>query len=198
MTKIDWRYMTRAMIIFVLALIVAVTMGIAGDRYQTAQLEKYDRSLSELRFTHKLYNNLVKDIDLIEQYRTLFNGYKSSGLVGEERRLSWIESLKATNKVIKLPNFTYRLLPQEKFERPGLRVKRGVEVNSAPMLLNMGLLHEEDIFTVFDGLRLSIESLFAVDSCILTRSAGLGQPLDTQRANLSANCVIRWVTIDAS
>jgi hypothetical protein len=190
--------MTRAMIIFVLALIVAVAMGIAGDRYQTAQLEKYDRSLSELRFTHKLYNNLVKDIDLIEQYRTLFNGYKSSGLVGEERRLSWIESLKATNKVIKLPNFTYRLLPQEKFERPGLRVKRGVEVNSAAMHLNMGLLHEEDIFTVFDGLRLSIKSLFSVDSCILIRSAGLGQPLDTQRANLSANCVIRWVTIDAS
>ena len=78
MTKIDWRYMTRAMIIFVLALIVAVMMGIAGDRYQTAQLEKYDQSLSELHFTHKLYNNLVKDIDLIEQYRTLFNGYKAS------------------------------------------------------------------------------------------------------------------------
>ncbi len=198
MTKIDWRYMARAMIILVLTLIVAVMISIAGDQYQAAQQEKYDQSLSKLRFTHRLYNNLVKDIDLLEQYRTLFNGYKSSGLVGEERRLSWIESLKATNKAIKLPNFTYRLLPQEKFERPGLRLRRGVEVNSAAMQLNMGLLHEEDIFSVFEGLRLSIESLFAVDSCILIRNAKLGKPLDTQRANLSANCVIRWVTIDAS
>jgi hypothetical protein len=198
MIKIDWRYMARAVIILVLTVIVAVMISVAGDQYQAAQQEKYAQSLSRLRFTHRLYNNLVKDIDLIEQYRTLFNGYQSSGLVGKERRLSWIESLKATNKVIKLPNFTYRLLPQEKFERPGLPVKRGVEVNSAAMQLNMGLLHEEDIFSVFDGLRLSIESLFAVDSCILIRNAKLGQPLDTQKANLSANCVIRWVTIDAS
>ena len=190
--------MARAMIILVLTLIVAVMISVAGDQYQAAQQEKYAQSLSRLRSTHRLYNNLVKDIDLIEQYRTLFNGYQSSGLVGKERRLSWIESLKATNKVIKLPNFTYRLLPQEKFERPGLQIKRGVEVNSAAMRLNMGLLHEEDIFSVFDGLRLSIESLFAVDSCILIRNADLNQPLNTQRANLSATCVIRWVTLDAS
>lgn len=189
--------MARAMIIFALTLIIAVMMSVAGDRYQAAQQEKYDQSLSALRFTHKLYNNLVKDIDLLEQYRTLFNGYKSSGLVGEERRLSWIESLEATNKVIKLPNLSYRLLPQEKFERPGLVVKRGVEVNSAAMELNMSLLHEEDIFSVFEGLRLSIKNLFVVDSCILTRKKELGRPLDTKRTNLTANCVIRWVTIDA-
>jgi len=197
MIKIDLRYMARAMIIFVLTLVIAVAMSVAGDRYQAAQQEKYDQSLSALRFTHKLYNNLVKDIDLLEQYRTLFNGYKSSGLVGGERRLSWIESLEATNKVIKLPNLRYRLLPQEKFERPGLIVKRGVEVNSAAMELKMGLLHEEDIFSVFEGLRLSIKNLFVVDSCILTRNRELGWPLDTKRANLTANCVIRWVTIDA-
>ena len=197
MIKIDWRYMARAIIIFVLTLVIAVMMSVAGDRYQAAQQEKYDQSLSTLRFTHKLYNNLVKDIDLLEQYRTLFNGYKSSGLVGGERRLSWIESLEDTNKVIKLPNLSYRLLPQEKFERPGLIVKRGVEVNSAAMELKMGLLHEEDIFSVFEGLRLSIKSLFVVDSCILTRNRELGRPLDTKRANMKANCVIRWVTIDA-
>ena len=189
--------MARAMIIFVLTLVTAVMMVVAGDLYQAAQQEKYDQSLSALRFTHNIYNNLVKDIDLLEQYRTLFNGYQSSGLVGEERRLSWIESLEATNKVIKLPNLSYRLLPQEKFERPGLIVKRGVEVNSAAMELNMGLLHEEDIFSVFEGLRLSIKNLFVVDSCILTRNRELGWPLDTKRANLTANCVIRWVTIDA-
>ncbi len=189
--------MARALIIFALTLVIAVMMSVAGNRYQAAQQEKYDQALSALRFTHKLYNNLVKDIDLLEQYRTLFNGYKSSGLVGEERRLSWIESLEATNKVIKLPNLSYRLLPQEKFERPGLVVKSGVEVNSAAMELNMGLLHEEDIFSVFEGLRLSIKNLFVVDSCILIRKKELGKPLDTRRVNLTANCVIRWVTIDA-
>ncbi len=81
MIKLDWRYMARAMIIFALTLVIAAMMSVAGDRYQAAQQEKYDQSLSALRFTHNIYNNLVKDIDLLEQYRTLFNGYKASGLV---------------------------------------------------------------------------------------------------------------------
>ena len=64
------------------------------------------------------------------------------------------------------------------------------------MMLNMDLLHEEDILTVFETLRLSIKNLFTVDSCALSRKGVVGGTLDTQKANLSANCVIRWLTID--
>jgi hypothetical protein len=196
MSKIDWRYLQQAIIVFVLAVIVAVLMAITADRFRAAQKKDYDQSLATLQSTYRDYSGLVNDIDLLEQYRTLFIGYKSTGLVGDERRLSWIESLKRTNARIRLPLMKYQLRPQEKFERPGLTLKRGVELSSAPMLLNMDLLHEEDILTVFETLRLSIKNLFTVDSCVLSRKGAVGGTLDTQKANLSANCVIRWLTID--
>jgi len=196
MSKIDWRYLQQAIIVFILAVIVAVLMAIAGDRYRATQKNEYEQSLATLQSTYREYNGLVNDIDLLEHYRTLFLGYKSTGLVGDERRLSWIESLKRTNAKVRLPLMTYQLRPQEKFERPGLTVNRGVELFSAPMMLNMDLLHEEDILTVFETLRLSIKNLFTVDSCVLSRRGAFGGSLDTHRANLSANCVIRWLTID--
>ena len=196
MSKIDWRYLQQAIIVFILAVIVAVLMAIAADRYQATQKNEYEQSLATLQSTYREYNGLVKDIDLLEQYRTLFIDYKSTGLVGDERRLSWIESLKRTNAKVRLPLMKYQLRAQEKFERPGLTVNKGVELSSAPMTLNMDLLHEEDILTVFETLRLSIKNLFTVDSCVLSRRAAFGASLDTQRANLSANCVIRWLTID--
>ena len=65
------------------------------------------------------------------------------------------------------------------------------------MDLNMGLLHEEDLFALLEGLRLSIKNLFTVDSCIINRSGGVDQKLATKSTNLSANCQLRWVTIDA-
>ena len=65
------------------------------------------------------------------------------------------------------------------------------------MLLSMDLLHEEDLFAVLEGLKLSIKNLFTVDSCSLTRSAGVDKSLDTKSANLNSICKIRWVTIDA-
>jgi len=196
MNNFDWRYLRQAMIIFIVAIVVAALMGIAADRFRAAQKEKYQQSLAVLESTYRKYNRLVNDIDLLEQYRTLFVDYKSSGLVGDERRLSWIESLERTNSRIKLPRMTYRLMPQQDFQRPGLKLDRSVILTSAPMVLNMDLLHEEDIFSVFEGLRLSIKNLFTVDSCKLTRKGTIGLPLDTQEANLTASCVIRWVTIN--
>jgi hypothetical protein len=195
--KIDWFYLRRPLITLGAGFLIALMLMLAGYQYEKTKSEEYQKTLSTLRSTHKLYSNLVRDIDLLDQYRKLYNDYRSSGLVGKERRLSWIESLESTNEVLRLPTLTYSLLPQEAFERPGFKVKRGVVVQSSPMDLSMGLLHEEDLFAVLEGLRLSISNLFTVDSCEISRLSDVESSLDTRRANLRTKCTISWVTIDA-
>ena len=197
MNRIDWFYLKRPLIIFGAAILISVALALAGDQYEKTQHEEYQQALSTLQSTHKLYSNIINDIDLLEQYRNLYTRYKASGLVGKERRLSWVESLESTNWVLRLPTLTYSLLPQEDFKRPGFTLKRGVAVKSSPMDLNIGLLHEEDLFALLEGLRLSIKNLFTVESCRLTRQTTIHRSLDTRRANLDAQCTIRWVTIDA-
>ena len=197
MNSIDWRYLRRPLITFGVAILLSVAMAGAGLHFQQVQYEGYQQAESTLRSTHQLYRNLVNDIDLLEQYRALYTDYKASGLVGEERRLSWIESLESTNNVLRLPTLTYNLQPQEEFERPDFKELRGVDVKSSPMELTIGLLHEEDLFALLEGLRLSIKNLFTVDSCSINRQTDLTRSLDTKRANLVSKCTIRWVTIDA-
>ncbi len=179
------------------SLLIFAALVLAGYQYEKMQSEKYEKALSTLRTTHKIYSNMVNDIDLLDQYRNQYNDYRASGLVGKERRLSWIESLESTNEVLRLPTLTYELNPQEEFKRPGFKAKRGVEVSSSPMDLSIGLLHEEDLFALLEGLRLSISSLFTVDSCSMIRQSGVSASLDTKKANLMTDCRIRWVTIDA-
>ena len=196
MSKIDWLYLKRPIIIFFAAFLSSMAFAVVGYQYEKSQNEDYQQALSTLRSTHKLYRNIVNDIDLLEQYRALYKDYRSTGLVGKERRLSWIESLESTNEVLRLPTLTYSLLPQEQFKRPGFKVKRDVSVLSSPMELSMGLLHEEDLFALLEGLRLSIRNLFTVESCTMTRASGIENPLDTKSANLTTDCTIRWITID--
>ncbi|RLA29369.1 MAG: hypothetical protein DRR15_16340, partial [Gammaproteobacteria bacterium] len=131
MNKVDWQYLRQAMIIFIVTIVVAALMGITADRFRAAQKKGYQQSLAALKSTHRQYSGLVNDIDLLEQYRTLFIDYKSTGLVGDERRLSWIESLERTNSRIQLPKMTYRLMPQQDFQRPGLKLDRSVILTSA-------------------------------------------------------------------
>jgi hypothetical protein len=181
----------------VVAAVVSVAIALLGYQYEKAQREEYQAALSTLRSTHKLYSNIINDIDLLDQYRNLYSEYKSSGLVGDERRLSWIESLESTNEVLRLPTLTYNLNPQEDFVRPGFKLKRGVAVMSSSMDLSIGMLHEEDLFALLEGLRLSIRNLFTVDSCSIIRISAVDRSLDTKKANLRSDCTIRWVTIDA-
>ncbi len=198
MGGIDWFYLRRPIILLLAAIGVSAALAFVGWQYESIQNEKYQTALSQLQSTHRIYRNIVNDIDLIDQYRSLYNDYKSSGLVGEERRLSWIESLESTNEVLRLPTLSYALNPQEEFERPKFRPKRGVEVRSSPMELSMGMMHEEDLFALLEGLRLSIRNLFTVDSCQISRDTPVDRSLETRRSNLRSNCTIRWVTIDAS
>ena len=197
MNKIDWFYLKGPLILLMVSILIFIALFIGGYQYEKMQAEKYDKAVISLRATHRIYSSMVNDIDLLDQYRSLYNGYKSSGLIGKERRLSWIESLEATNNVLRLPTLTYNLNPQEPFQRPGFQVHRGVEVNSSPMELQMGLLHEEDLFALLEGLRQSISNLFTVDSCSINRLSPVDSSLDTKRANLMTKCLIRWVTIDA-
>ena len=182
---------------FALSMALSVVLVGAAYYFESMQSEEYQISLSSLTSTHNLYKNMVNDLDLLEQYKSLYETYKADGMLGGERRLSWIESLQGTNDVLRLPSLTYNLLPQEKFLRPGLKVLRKVELKSSPMELSMGMLHEEDLFAILEGLRLSIKNLFTVDSCSLTRSISVETSLDTKRANLQSKCLIRWVTINA-
>ena len=197
MNKIDWFYLRRPIIIIVVSIVVSIAFALAGYHYEKTQREEYEVALSTLRSTHKLYSNIINDIDLLDQYRSLYSEYKSSGLVGEERRLSWIETLESTNDVLRLPTLTYRLDPQEDFKRPGFKLKRGVAVMSSPMDLTIGMLHEEDLFALLEGLRLSIQNLFTVDSCSIIRSSPIDRSLSTKKANLRTLSTIRWVTINA-
>ena len=197
MIKIDWSYLRKPLIMLAVAILISAALIVVGQHYEKAQHVEYQKAISTLRTTHKRYTNLVKDIDLIEQYRKLYSDYRASGLVGEERRLSWIESLQSTNRVLRLPTLTYNLQPQENFKRPDLKVKRDVVVKSSAMDLSIGMLHEEDLFALLEVLRQSIRSLFTVDSCSMTRSTGIGRSLDTKKPNLRTRCTIRWVTIDA-
>ena len=197
MNKIDWFYLRRPLLYVGIALVVSVAVAATGYFYERTQREAYESSMNTLRATYSLYTNMVNDIDLLDQYRALYSDYKATGLVGKERRLSWIESLESTNEVLRLPTLSYNLLPQEDFKRPSFGLKPGVVVKSSPMDLNIGMLHEEDLFALLEGLRLSIRSLFTVDSCSITRQGPVDRSLDTRKTNLRSRCTIRWVTVDA-
>ncbi len=195
---IDWRYLRGTLIFLLLAILVAGGLIYFGIYYEQQREAEYRQQENSLRSTHSKYEKLVRDLDLMEQYTAKFNAYQASGLVGEERRLSWIESLEAVNSRLRLPKLGYNLMPQENFERPDFKPLRFVSVKSSPMQVTLDMLHEGDLFSLIEGLEQEISNLFTVDSCSLRLKGQAGKLLDTRKPNLTGQCTIRWISIDVS
>lgn len=196
--RIDWRFLRGTLLFLLLAIVVAAGLIWFGSYQEQEREAAYRQQESQLRSAHSKYEKLVRDLDLMEQYKAKFSAYKASGLVGEERRLSWIESLEAVNSRLRLPRLGYNLMPQEDFKRPGFKPLRFVSVKSSPMEVNFDLLHEGDLFSLIDGLEQEISNLFTVDSCSLRRKGQADKLLDTRKPNLTGQCTIRWISIDVS
>ncbi|MDJ0833572.1 MAG: hypothetical protein QNJ69_08640 [Gammaproteobacteria bacterium] len=194
--SIDWRFLKWPLIFLTFAVGVSAAFIAAGKYYENIQLEQYNKAKSSLRDTHGRYKKLVEDLDLLQIYTQTYDEYRSSGLVGSERRLSWIETLETVNEVLKLPKLSYTLMPQEGFQQPKLKVDRNIQLNSTPMSLDMDMLHEEDLFAVFEGISGTIDNLYTIDSCSISLIGGGNRSLSTQDANLRARCLMRWVTVD--
>ena len=194
--KIDWQYLQKTLIFMGIAIVVMVALIVAGIQYEKTKFAAYAQSKTALERSHSRYTKLVNDLDLLHLYTQTYTDYKNSGLVGSERRLSWIETLESVNDVLKLPRLTYVLKPQEKFQRPKLKVDRSVNVNSTPMELTLELLHEEDLFAMLEGIQDGINNLFTIDSCSITRAGGSSDKLSTKEANLNTSCLLRWITVD--
>ena len=197
LNNIDWQFLKRPLIFFLVCLTLFAAFVVSGLEFEAGKLGEYNYGKDSLSNTHRTYNKLVQDLDLLQQYTQKYDEYKNSGLLGGERRLSWIETLESINEKLKLPTLAYSLKPQGPFTVPMIRDEKYVNLNSTPMELNMAILHEGDIFSVFESIDGEIANLFTIDSCNIRRSSVTGAALNTKRANFSSNCSLRWITVDA-
>lgn len=115
------------------------------------------------------------------------------GLIGEERRLDWVDRIGEIRTARKLIELKYSIEPQRPADYPGIAGPGDVEVLASPMKLEMALLHEEDLFRFISDLKSALSSHVFVRSCSISRSERVGEAITVPR--LRAECTIDLVTI---
>ncbi len=189
--QIDWLFLRRPLIIFSLLIVFSLVFYFGGLQYKNIANEKFNSAKNSLSSSHSKLKVLSSEMKLVDEYLDEYKTLVNEAFIGEERRLSWIESMKAANKEIKLPKFDYSISAQSNFKRPGITQNKAVASLSSAMKLDLGLLHEEDLFKVFELLDENVQSYFTIEGCKL--SQGRNKELKIDKSNLTANCVVSWV-----
>jgi hypothetical protein len=189
----DWKKIRTPAVIFSLAFILMGSLvyfahlrkeaSVFALRNQKAQLQEATRRY-QLSGAEK--NSIIK---YLPQYQQLIN----KGVVGEERRLEWVDALRNVHKNQKLFTIKYGIGAQELY-KPIFSINSGqFKITRSLMKLELAMLHEGDLLILFDSFTEQKTSPFIVRQCEITRqNANIGSSLTP---NMLAKCELDWITI---
>ena len=126
--------------------------------------------------------------DHVELYERL----KQLRILGEERRLEWVEALARIRIARELTELRYQVERQKVLKTlPG---KPSLELRSSTLKVELALLHEGDLLGFLSDLRASGNAYYSVRQCSIARTTD-AVPAATTAPRLRATCQIDLITL---
>ena len=194
MREIDWRALRGSIVLFAFALAIGAAAAGSAVRFHDEASHGYEREKERLETIRSRFRTIDEQKRLIEAWLPAFRALRAAGVIGEERRLAWIESLRAVAARVGLPSLRYRIEPRTPYEA-GLGLEIGpFRSFSTVVRLEAGLLHEGDLERLFRDLAIRGAGLYRIERCEVRR-AGPTFVMRSGAVNLTAECDLRWITL---
>jgi hypothetical protein len=118
------------------------------------------------------------------------------GVVGEQSRLDWIESIARIKNDRKLFEIKYNFEAQRPLDYPGLVATGAADFVVSRLKLDMLLLHEGDLLNFLTDLQAGIKAHVSVRNCAVTRiERGAAPGATTLQPRLRAECQVDLVSL---
>ena len=154
-----------------------------------AGLERDRAADGKNRIETRLRQFHSEEVDIKER-GVILRRLQDSGILGEERRLDWLEQVRNTQHALRLPGLRYEFAAQAPINRT---TPSGYAWFNSPLHLQMKLLHEGDLLNALDRIQQEARALVIVRSCQLMPPANAGERREAYMP-LNADCHMDWLT----
>jgi hypothetical protein len=121
---------------------------------------------------------------------------RQRGIVGEQSRLDWIESIAKIKNDRKLFEIRYNFDAQRPLDYPGLVAAGTADFVVSRLKLDMLLLHEGDLLNFLADLQAGIKAHVSVRNCTVTRiERGAAPSATALQPRLRAECQVDLVSV---
>lgn len=181
-----------------LTLLAAITISLTAVLLTQLKKHEANDTLETNQRARDAASSLYAQVDSekrdIRNYQQRFIALRQRGLVGDERRLEWLDAIRQTQEQLKLAPLSYEIEPQQTVQLESPLDLGDFELRGSRMRLHMELLHELDLFNFFQTLRR--QSYFAVQDCSIKRMGAVtGAP---GAPTLGADCTLNWITLNTA
>ena len=109
LVDIEWGVIRGALGALVLAAAIGATLYTAATRFRDAMQVKYGESHQRLQSVTGKYLAVDQEDMIIREQYPRFVELVRKGVIGNEQRLNWIEVLKRTAAITKIPSLRYEI-----------------------------------------------------------------------------------------
>ncbi len=194
MTREDIEALRIPLIVLAVTIIAAIGVTLVSGGILDNAKRTLGQREAQLREARLRIQNAGEEKEMIASYLASYQQLTKAGLVGDEQRINWLDSLRMANEEARIFGVEYDIGTQKPYVY-------AAEFNAGPLLLQESvmqlkfrLLHEEDLPRFFVALGRYGGGAFSIDQCTMRRLR-VGEPDKSLQPNLSAVCEVRWLTI---
>jgi len=187
------RKLAPALVLLLVLSAVGAAMIWHADRSLKAAQAQLAAARTERAANQEKLSKIAEEERDVKEKLEVYRRLKDAGVLGDERRLEWADTVSRIRKDRELLDVRYRVEPQRLLvSLPGKPAP--VDFYFSTMKVTLALLHEGDLFAFLDDLRASGNAYYAVQRCGLVRTGQIGA-LTTLAPRLRAECSIDLITI---
>ena len=193
MPEIEWRALRGSAALLVLALVLGGVVAGGAIRLHDQAVREFTAQQARLGSIRSRYAAIDEQRRLIEAWLPAFRELQAEGIIGDERRLAWIETLREAAAHLGLPSLRYRIERRAPYKAGPDIATGALRPFSTVVHLEAGLLHEGDLVGLLGEIATRGVGLHRVERCDVRRAA----PTFVMRSgavNLAAECDLRWIT----
>ncbi len=183
------------LVMVILTLIIGtISVYVSDDMLNEAQQSKTTADQEWSDAVRKLERTKNEQEDL-QGYYHQYQNLVEQNIIGEEKRLDWIESIEKIRNRLNIFSVKYKLDPQETLDMVGTDLSgSSFDLRRSNMTLGLSLLHEGQLLNFIDALSEEAKGMYLIDSCVLTRNDSIRKLKFTP--NLEAECTLGWITLN--
>ena len=194
-SRADFPHLKWRLLTFLSALCAGGAALVSSENLVARTQREQHTAQRQLNEAHSQLAAANEDSENMQAYTLEYGELLKRNIIGDGRRLDWIEGLEKIRKQHRVLDFKYTIAPQRPYTPPPTQGKAppdsgNFELDMSDMDLQFELLHEEQLMDFFDTLRTDTMGWFILDHCALERSA---DPNATPR--LKAECAGGWLTL---
>jgi len=191
----DIPHIRGLLVMAILILILgAIAVYVSDDMLNEAQQSKTTADQEWSDAVRKLERTKNEQEDL-QGYYHQYQNLVEQNIIGEEKRLDWIESIEEIRNRLNIFSVKYKLDPQETLDMVGTDLPgSSFDLRRSNMTLGLSLLHEGQLLNFIEALSKEAKGMYLLDSCVLTRNDLVRKLKFTP--NLEAECTLGWITLN--